>query len=565
MDSSRTYFNDMRQLMGNRSKPVLVLVFAMGTLLGLMDLTCIALLAKLVGAASQNLTQMTILPETMGGPQFSVFNVGVFLIFFYGVRAVLGISFNYTIFQRTGNIEADLRAELIARFTLMPYEQRLKRSTGSLITSVNQWTSCFARSVLAPTLRCLCDATVGVLLLLYSLALYPSTVLLFLLVAAGLGFVYDRTLRRAATKNASAFRVLSEEISESSQQTLAGYKEIRVLALTNFFREHIHARSRIMSHALANANTISQSSRPIIEAILVTLGISILLFYSHAGRDITHELPNLAILTFVVLRMSLLVSLATTTISNLRLYRGIVHQLAADLRSGIHSDANLPTAHNGGNFVSLKASQLSFCYEGSGQPALRDTNFALQSGDALAIVGESGAGKTTLVDLLLGILKPTAGTITVTLNDDGVGRQQADFMGVASYLSQNAFVLNDTLRRNVALGVADADINDAQVIASLRKAKLAQYAVPERLDDKLGDRGARLSGGQRQRIVLARAFYHGHKVMILDEATNAIDLPTEIEIINDLLALRPEITLITITHRPEIAKLFPLTLNLSQS
>jgi len=261
--------------------------------------------------------------------------------------------------------------------------------------------------------------------------------------------------------------------------------------------------------------------------------------------------------------MSLLVSLATTTISNLRLYRGVVTQLAEDLRGDMALDTAPPTAPSAGEFVSLETSALSFTYEGSTHPALRGTSFTLRSGDALAIIGESGAGKTTLVDLLLGILHPTSGSIRVTITQNGITRQQDNFMGVACYLSQNAFVLNDSLRRNVALGVADADIDDAKIIAALRKAKLADYAKPERLGDMMGDRGARLSGGQRQRVVLARAFYHGHKVMILDEATNAIDLPTEIEIVNDLLAMQPEITLITITHRPEIAKLCPHSLNLS--
>jgi ATP-binding cassette, subfamily B, bacterial PglK len=563
MNSIFSYCDDVYTLTG-RNRRLLVTVVSMGTLLGVMDLLCIALLTKLVAVVSQMTSHEWALPEWMGGATINLYQLGGGLIVLYLLRAVLGILFHYTIYQRTSVIEADLRGQLVSRFTLMPYEKRLKRSIGGLITSVNQWTVSYVRAVLGPLLRFICDATVGALILVYFLLLHPVAVLAFLLAAVFLGVIYDRTLRRLATENARKYRILAEEITESSQQALAGYKEIRVLGLTDFFRNHIHQRSVVMGRALAVSNTIGQSPRLIIEAILITLGISVLLYFGHSGHDIRQELPQFAMLTFVVLRISSLISIATAMTANLRLYSSVVHQLAGDYRDAQSADlVDLHTGHSA-NFIALEVSHLAFGYEGKLTSVIYDLNFKLDQGDALAIIGQSGSGKTTLVDLLLGILNPTSGAISVTVHRDGTEQTQSNLIGVASYLSQNTFILNDTLRRNVALGVIDSEIDDARVMEALSKAKLGHYATPAELDAMMGDCGARMSGGQRQRVTLARAFYHGHKVMILDEATNAIDLVTEIEIVQDLLALRPEITLITITHRPEIAKLFSKTLDLSK-
>lgn len=557
MQSLRNYLKEIYLLMGSSSS-VLIVVFIMGTGLGLLDLGCVGLLMKIVAAVvnKQSVVVVDGIIAAMSLSQFGAILVGVYLF-----RAVLGIIFHHKIFHETGIVEAHLKATLTERFMLMPYEMRVKRSVGDLLTSINQWSLRFSQSVLAPLLRFFCDATVGVLLMGYFLVRYPVVTVSLILVAVGLGIAYDLTLRRMAAKGAREYRLLSEEIAEISQQALSGYKEARVLMIVPFFCKRIYQSALKMGKALAISNVIAQSPRLIIEAILITGSVITLLVFNHMGRNITDNLPELAMIVYVLLRVSSLVSLTTSMVATLRLYRGIVGQLASDYRQiGVPANKEeVALFRSEASFVSLHVSSLSFHYQYAVRAILRDVSFTINAGDALAIIGQSGSGKTTLVDLLLGLLKPSSGEICIMRADGSV---DADFIGCASYLSQTPFIINDTLRRNVALGQPDEAIDDARVIEALKKAKLSQFAARDNLDAVLGDRGANISGGQRQRVTLARAFYHGYKVMILDEATNALDLATEIEIVQDLIALRPEITLITITHRPEIAKLFPRTLDL---
>jgi ATP-binding cassette subfamily C protein len=178
-----------------------------------------------------------------------------------------------------------------------------------------------------------------------------------------------------------------------------------------------------------------------------------------------------------------------------------------------------------------------------------DLELAIDPERRLAIVGPSGAGKSTLVDLLLGLLTPTSGRITVDGRDiAGALRSWQRHIG---YVAQEPFVLDDTIRRNVAFGVADAEIDDRRVTAALRLAQLVGFVtgLPDGLDTLLGERGTRLSVGQRQRVAIARALYDEPEVLVFDEATSALDTPTERELIAALESLRGVKTLVVIAHR----------------
>jgi ABC-type multidrug transport system fused ATPase/permease subunit len=200
-------------------------------------------------------------------------------------------------------------------------------------------------------------------------------------------------------------------------------------------------------------------------------------------------------------------------------------------------------------FESIEFRDVAFRYRQGKQDVLSGVSFKLRHGEAVGIVGPSGSGKSTLVDLILGLLEPTDGEILI----DGrpargvLRRWQAHI----AYIPQQIFVLDDTIRRNVALGVLDKDIDERMLGEALRKARLGDFVagLPFGLETRLGDRGLRLSGGQRQRIALARAIYHERDILILDEATSALDNELEAEIVEEVAGLKGLKTLIVIAHR----------------
>ena len=180
---------------------------------------------------------------------------------------------------------------------------------------------------------------------------------------------------------------------------------------------------------------------------------------------------------------------------------------------------------------------------------MQDVSLVVRRGEAVGFVGPSGAGKSTLVDVILGLFAPTSGTVLV----DGVDIQDnlRNWQNQIGYVPQTIYLTDDTLRRNVAFGLGDENIDEQSVVDAIRLAQLEEFvaSLPDKLGTVVGERGVRLSGGQRQRIGIARALYHNPSVLVLDEATSSLDTPTEHGVMQAVQALQGSKTVIIVAHR----------------
>jgi ATP-binding cassette subfamily C protein len=212
---------------------------------------------------------------------------------------------------------------------------------------------------------------------------------------------------------------------------------------------------------------------------------------------------------------------------------------------------------------SLSCEEVSFGYEGGPPWALEKVSFTIARGQSIGIVGPTGAGKSTLVDVLLGLLPPTTGRVVID-GEPLEGRERA-WQRQIGYVSQDVYLLDDSLRRNIAFGIPDQVIDEARLAAAVAQARLDEFvsSLPSKLDTVVGENGVRLSGGQRQRVAIARALYHDPPVLFFDEATAALDNQTEREVTEAIAHLRHAHdgqtgsgarTLIAIAHRMSTVK-----------
>lgn len=197
----------------------------------------------------------------------------------------------------------------------------------------------------------------------------------------------------------------------------------------------------------------------------------------------------------------------------------------------------------------VRVQALWYCYPDSGTYVLEDVMMNIPKGRAVAFVGESGSGKTTLADIILGILIPERGRILVDGKD--IYENLPGWRKNIGYISQNIFLMDDTIRHNIAFGLDDGEIDDRQLRHAIEQAQLSGYVdgLPEGVDTLVGERGTRMSGGQRQRIGIARALYYDPELLIMDEATSALDQETERAVMESIEALYGAKTLIIIAHR----------------
>ena len=221
-------------------------------------------------------------------------------------------------------------------------------------------------------------------------------------------------------------------------------------------------------------------------------------------------------------------------------------EVEEELLSGRKISLNFNTKEH---IQSIKLNGISYTYPGATKKALNKVSLKIDAGNHIGIIGPSGAGKTTLVDTLLGLLTPSEGQVLV--NGKNITNSPDILWQNVAYLPQEIFIIDETVEQNIALGVPKNKIDQKQLLYAISRAQMSEVieGLPKGLMTNLGENGFRLSGGQRQRIALARAFYFDRKVLILDEATSSLDMDTEKNIIEYLKDLKSKVTIISITHR----------------
>ncbi len=345
---------------------------------------------------------------------------------------------------------------------------------------------------------------------------------------------------------------LKGEVLKSAQQGFGVLKEVRVLGRTRYFADRFgqqqHALGALRRHAL----NWSVAPRYLVETIFVCGMLIVLAVLTGGGRSGPSALAMLGLYAYVGFRVIPAFNRIVEQLSLLRHGVGAVEALRGDLaRLAAGEDAALPAQPPTprGLKDSLQVIDLGYRYPAADSDALTGVSFTLRRGEALGIIGATGAGKSTLLDVLLGLRSPTRGRILADGRD--IAADLPGWSASIGYVPQEISLIDDTLRRNIALGLDDAEIDEPRLVEAVRLAQLEDFiaALPEGLDTVVAERGLRLSGGQRQRVAIARALYHRPGLLILDEATSALDSATELAVTQAVRSLHGRVSVIVVAHR----------------
>lgn len=381
------------------------------------------------------------------------------------------------------------------------------------------------------------------------------------LMAAVLGSVLlvINCIMKPVLKNAGVRN--QKSVAKSNQwmmQSISGIKEVKVSRSEKFFLEQFSLYGRRANDAEKVNNVLSNVPRLSIETFGICSMLAVLAVLMCMGREINTMLPQLTAFAMAAVRLLPSVNRMSTALNSMAYYEPSLDKMIENLRGGNEPQSmgayNVTAERRDGNIgISIhdriELSDITYHYPNGERPVLENANMVIYVGQSVGIVGASGSGKTTAIDILLGLLQPQAGCVKV----DGCDIQEnyAGLLSQLSYIPQTIFMLDDTIRANVAFGVAEENIDDARVWNALEEAQLKEFvqSLPEGLDTSIGERGVRLSGGQRQRIGIARALYSDPQVLIFDEATSALDNETESAIMESINALHGKKTMIIIAHR----------------
>lgn len=553
------YLKEIFYLLGKDRKklPWLILLFLVSSMLDLAGLGLIGPYVVVV-MSPEKLIQGP-LGQFFSKADFSLTTNDLLIIFSLGLvgiflfKAIVGIFINWKILRFSMYCRVNLQTYLMQSYQQQPYTDYLQRNTSEYIQSIQELAAQFTGKVLQSLLRLLSEGIVSLFVLTF-LAVTNGPVLALLVTLLGVAILsYDRFFRYKVKLYGERASEGVRQMVQGIHEGIGGFKELRILGKALYFHQLVSKSAKESAENSVKASLISNTPRYLLEFILITFVVLFVVWSLILGADIKSIVPTLGVFSVASLRLIPSANLLIRGITQLRFGRYATHRLYKDIKQlekyGYNESVLLPEQSPEVPFSKLVLKGVSFRYSNAKQQALRDIDLYIKSGESIGIIGPSGGGKTTLVDVILGLLKPQEGE--VFYNNHPINEALSEWRMQVAYLPQEVFLIDNTLRRNVALGITDSKIDDLRIYEALRQARLIELVeqLPQGIDTLLGERGVRLSGGQRQRVALARAFYHGRNVLVLDEATSSLDHETERQIVEEIKYLKGQKTLIVIAHR----------------
>jgi ABC-type multidrug transport system fused ATPase/permease subunit len=443
-----------------------------------------------------------------------------------------------------------LSMRLLASYLAKPYVFYLHRHTAELQKNVFGEVQRVTGGVLVPAGQILTKLSVALFLFALLLLVNPA---MALTVAAVLGGAYAvlywiarARLHRAGRTSVEAGTLRTRHAIEA----LAGVKEIRLLGREAEFLERFGAPSLRWADAQTTAQAIGQLPRYAVETVAFSLILALAIYLLGTGRTGEEFLPLLGMYAFAGYRLMPAMQLIFSGVAAVRNSQAAVDTLAADLQST--PDA-VPAVRPAQMAVrsAVELVDARFRYPGADAWALQPITLRIEKNTSIALVGATGCGKTTLVDLLMGLLRPDEGSLRV----DGVVIDETNvraWQRSIGHVPQQIFLCDDSVARNIAFGLPDKHIDRHRVEHAARLARLHDFVIsslPRGYETLVGERGIRLSGGQRQRIGIARALYSDPALLVFDEATSALDSLTENALIESLQSLAGRKTIVLVAHR----------------
>ena len=471
------------------------------------------------------------------------------MIAFFLARAAFTLAAEYVISRTVQKTSARLSVKLVRGYLSLPYSFHLRRNSAELIRNGYQAVTDLVASVFAPMIRIVAESimTIGVLALL--IAVSPLGTALAVGVVGTATLVLLFVVQPRMRKLGSGTYAMYAQVYRTLQHSLHGVRDIKILNRGDYFSDAYGEARNKLARIAYTRDMLSQLPRLVVETALL---LFILLFFALTVlRDpgTPGTLSTLGLFAYAGLRLQGSLNRIAGGLNSIKYSTVPAAEIYQDV---LAIEKHAKTTNTGEPFAfenDILVKNVSFSYETAESETLRCVDLSIRRGEQIGICGPTGGGKTTLVDIIAGLLSPTAGQVLVDGRDISTNLQ--GWQRNLGVVPQMVFMIDDTLRRNIALGIADKEIDETALAEAVRLAQLEPFieALPAGLDTVIGERGVRVSGGERQRLAIARALYARPQVLIFDEGTSALDNLTEQELMSSLERLRGAHTILLVAHR----------------
>lgn len=457
---------------------------------------------------------------------------------------------NTFITQNRNNMISRVMAEFLNR----PYEQYL----GADIPTVFRITDSDIPQTFALMLAVLSlasEVVVSALIFLVLLIQNVQMTLFVMFIFGALTLLIVKVLKPELNKIGAKNQAIQSRIAKWRIQATYGLKDVKVLNREEFFVRNYYETGKTGANVARNYAVLNNTPRLLIETIFIVSMLGYIAIYINGGGDVSEMMTTIATFGVAAIRVLPSVNRINTYITEIAYATPSLNFVYENLQQGMKTDAMLAERRANSQKEKLKLedkielNHISFHYPDSDKNIFTDAHMVVPRGKSVGIMGSSGAGKSTIVDILLGLLHAQEGEITC----DGVDifKNYESWLAQIGYIPQSIYLIDESIRDNIAFGIDADKIDEKRLWEVLEEAQLKEFVeeLPEGLDTTIGDRGIRLSGGQRQRIGIARALYHDPEILVFDEATSALDNETEAAVMEAVNSFHGKKTMVIIAHR----------------
>ena len=479
--------------------------------------------------------------------------LSVVFLSFIVIKNVITFLITYVQSRLIFSKRSELGKRLFSLYLKCPYGYHLEHNTAELDRNI-RFESTNVYNFVQSFLRLLSNVLLVVSIIFVLMFTGWKMVLILVLGIGVFSTVFYIVFGKYSSSFGKNIQISQLHIGQALQEGFAAIKEVKVFGIEEYFPNRFFKHMMINARANWNQDCLSILPRLFFEILAVGTLISIILIFQSRGADVKSLLPTISLYCVAFIRLLPATASVQNDFQRIRFLSASVNVVYDSIESltQLNVSRNAESTYQNGRRSSIeqvKIEHVSFKYAGAKSNAIDDISLIVPRDESIAFVGGSGAGKTTLANLILGLLKSHEGSIC--FNDLDICQYQVEWRNLVGYVPQFIYLVDASIQENIALGIESKEIDELRIRETIRSVYLDDFVktLPNGLNTMIGENGVRLSGGQRQRLGIARALYHKPEILIFDEATSSLDNETEKDLTKAIESLSGTITSIIIAHR----------------
>jgi ABC-type multidrug transport system fused ATPase/permease subunit len=551
----KSVYKHVNYLTSKKQKFYLFIIFLFAVLVGLIETISISSLVGFIAIVSEPQTVAEKIPvDFIKNYILSLdlntlaINASIILITIFLIKNITLILFHYCEARVMKNLYLNLSREIFNIYLLMPYRFHKDHNPAILVNTVIAETKRVSDFIVNLIIIFRETITLIFLLTLMLITSFKLAALLFLTMSIASLFFYKAIATRVKRYGVQV-KINAEKTLKNLMEAISSIKILKLINKNEFFIKNVFKEMNLREKIVINFNIIGKLPRLVFEVLAVSVVAGVLLFILFDKNSIKESIPILSLVVLIILRTMPAFININTNLNNIRFHMPSLERIASIKKNFSLNNFNIQNKINEKkfNFKKIEINKLSYSY--GTKEILNDINCEFEKNKIYGIKGESGSGKTTFIDLILGLLQPSKGKILINSLD--LDRSIAFSGNYASYVPQEIYLTDTSIAENIAFGLDYNKINFDKLKEVLVKANLFDFinSLPEGHDTIVGEKGVKISGGQKQRVGIARALYFDTDIIVFDEATSALDYATEERITQEILKLKKDRIIFIVAHR----------------